>query len=269
MSEDEGIICKNEENGNKKVVAGFLDRLVSHLADGKISGMVLTHWVEYPDFIDTDNEYIRVFLLTHQYYIDSPSLLMKILQRCQNFLPNNPYNSLRYYIEAPPNCTEDQQQQFKMAKSVVQLRTINLLKRWLEHQRSGPKLFQLSLWLIWLLDFEEMKVKQMFEKFLIKLAAGGLSEKTYSENLQKTLQSSTDQLSPRVQLGIVTLGLICFYFQIIEKAPKPLLPSNLMPRLIRFLDLNPLEVARQVWIDDIIVFPYLIYQDDSNGFQIV
>lgn len=31
-----------------------------------------------------------------------------------------------------------------------------------------------------------------------------------------------------------------------EGAPKPILPSNLMPRTIRFLDLAPIEVARQV-----------------------
>lgn len=71
-------------------------------------------------FVDT--EYIRAFLTTHRFFINTGVLLLKLIQR--------------YYIEPPPNCTPEELKKFKVGKSVIQIRTINVIKKWIELQVS-------------------------------------------------------------------------------------------------------------------------------------
>src|SRR6185312_9536343 len=98
-------------------------------------------------------------------------------------------------------------------------------------------------------DFESAKTLLLIEKFISKLIAVGGTERLWAEELNKRLQIARfpDQYTKPIQpKGKVRFILISFP----KDAPKPLLPLNLMPRMIRFLDLNPKEVARQMTLKD-------------------
>lgn len=65
FSEEEGVIYDNTDKSNVLVRAGYLDKLISLLADGKRG----------------NNEYIRIFLLAHRDFIESGHLLLKLIRR--------------------------------------------------------------------------------------------------------------------------------------------------------------------------------------------
>lgn len=131
---------------------------------------------------------------------------------CKSSLPLH-----RFYIEPPKNCSPEQLQKFNTSKEVIKVRTINVIKKWLELQLS---------------DFEDHRLMQLFEGFLKRLTEAGGTEAIWAENLRKTRELALEEKRKPYVFPTET--------------PKPLLPTNLIPRLIRFLDLHPLEVARQM-----------------------
>lgn len=153
-----------------------------------------------------DTEYICEFVLTRHYFMDEKTLLTKLLQRCN--------------VEAPPFCTPEQLETFHSSVKVIKIRTINVLKKWMELR---------------FLDFEDMDMEQMIFDFAEKLGSDGESHRFWGDNLLKTYEL---HLMAQSMGEIVTRGP--------HTPPKPILPTNLMPRLIRFLDLHPTEIARQM-----------------------
>jgi len=77
----------------------------------------------------------------------------------------------------------------------------------------------------------------LVEKFIAKLISLGGTEKVWAEGLNRSLQ-----IARHYDQQPVT--------PISKSAPKPILPTNLIPRNTRFLDLNPKEIARQMTIND-------------------
>jgi len=65
------------------VSAGMMDALINHLADGNLA----------------DNEFIKVFLLTHRCFTESTKLLVILIQR--------------FYIEPPKNCSPEKNAKFQ------------------------------------------------------------------------------------------------------------------------------------------------------------
>jgi len=118
-------------------------------------------------------------------------------------------------------------QNFNKAKTVIQIRTINVLKKWLESQRHV---------------FEEKSLLRLLQKFIERLSKAGGTEKQYGEMLGRALIGSYGEDHQNENF---------------DGAPKPLLPSNLIPRTIRFLDLHPKEVARQMTL--------LFFEDFKNS----
>jgi son of sevenless-like protein len=100
---------------------------------------------------------------------------------------------------------------------VIRVRTINVIKKWLEVQYS---------------DFEDTRMNQLFEGFLQKLTSAGGTEAVWAENVRNFKASLVEERTKP--------------FCHATPPPKPLLPTNLIPRLIRFLDLHPVEIARQL-----------------------
>jgi son of sevenless-like protein len=136
--------------------------------------------------------------------MESGLLLLKLIQR--------------YYIEPPKECTTDQLEKFNRSKEVIRVRTINVIKKWMELQYS---------------DFEDdARMTQLFEGFMQKLNNAGGTESIWAENLKNFRNGIVDEKARPYQHNTTP--------------PKPLLPTNLIPRLIRFLDLHPTEVARQI-----------------------
>lgn len=69
FNQEEGVVYDKMEN---RVIAGYLDTLISLLADGKRG----------------DNTYIKIFLLTHHDFIETGHLLLKLIQRFESKIFN-------------------------------------------------------------------------------------------------------------------------------------------------------------------------------------
>jgi hypothetical protein len=64
-ADEDGLVFKEAPNKKRVVVAGKLDKMIIFLADSKFQ----------------DTEFIKTFLQTHRYFIDSGVLLLKLIQR--------------------------------------------------------------------------------------------------------------------------------------------------------------------------------------------
>jgi hypothetical protein len=101
-------------------------------------------------------------------------------------------------------------------------------------RRKGDTIFShvpLSLWLQ-LFDFEDPKVKALFDEFCNRLNRGTDKEAQWADNLSQYWLNAMQELESLPAPN--------------KDTPKPILPSNLIPRMMEFLELSPLEIARSV-----------------------
>jgi hypothetical protein len=156
-----------------------------------------------------DKDFISQFLRTHHRFIDSKDFLQKLIDR--------------YNLPAAKNISEEE---YIKKKKIVQVRIINVIKKWIELQLS---------------DFvADPTLVAMLQGFVSVLKQTGGTEAIWASNLQIALiQSEDEKENPSV---VVTSEE--------DKPPKPILPKNMIVRLMQFLDVNPLEMARQLTLID-------------------
>eukprot|EP01087_Luapelamoeba_hula_P019616 TRINITY_DN6518_c0_g1_i2.p1 TRINITY_DN6518_c0_g1~~TRINITY_DN6518_c0_g1_i2.p1 ORF type:complete len:720 (-),score=106.27 TRINITY_DN6518_c0_g1_i2:1031-3190(-) len=191
--EDDENLRWEDKDGRKLITCGSVDRLFQCLADGTLAG---------PDFL-------YLFLLTHLYFLDSVSLLNKLRERFE-------------HVEADDNS----------AKTVIQLRIINVLKKWIENHHY---FFETDTALL-----------EAFNQFVDAMDAEGGQTKDWASILRKAQDEHVplqDRLAPLSALN-----------QRSDEKLRPYLPENIQNDRLTFLDMHPMEIARQMTLIDHGVF---------------
>ncbi|KAL1853733.1 cell division cycle-related protein [Paecilomyces lecythidis] len=177
---------------------------VSTVKAGKLSGLV--EYLTRHDRLDTS--FNHTFLLTYRSFTSSAELFEMLAQR--------------FNIEPPAGLTNAELQVWTQQKQkVIQIRVINILKRWLEQFWVEP---------------DDEKTKGLLDEM-----------RTFAEESVPTVQTPASQgllavieqrrrkesmnASPRVSMHNVN-------------TPTPLLPKKM--KKIKLVDINPIEIARQL-----------------------
>lgn len=177
---------------------------VSTVKAGKLSGLV--EYLTRHDRLDTS--FNHTFLLTYRSFTSSAELFEMLAQR--------------FNIEPPAGLTNAELQVWTQQKQkVIQIRVINILKRWLEQFWVEP---------------DDEKTKGLLDEM-----------RTFAEESVPTVQTPASQgllavieqrrrnesmtTSPRVSMHNVN-------------TPTPLLPKKM--KKIKLVDINPIEIARQL-----------------------
>ncbi|BEJ03260.1 hypothetical protein CcaverHIS641_0104350 [Cutaneotrichosporon cavernicola] len=157
----------------------------------------------------SDTAFFQAFLLTYRSFVSTDDLVELLLER--------------YHVEPPPDLTEEQMKEWRMRKQTpIRLRVANTLKTWLEHHY---------------IEEQDRKALDVVEDFATTtLMANG------SELLSKQLL----QLVDRRRRGEATAKS-----RIVMGGPVPQPP--IQPRIVpgkplTLLDIQPLELARQLTI---------------------
>ncbi|KAJ3383382.1 hypothetical protein HDU92_004245 [Lobulomyces angularis] len=177
--------------------------------EGKIKGGTLEGLIERLTPHDSnDSNYTTTFLLTYRSFTSSTEFF-ELLKK-------------RYLITPDPFLSKDELQQWVEKKQTpIRMRVFNILKSWIEnYSESTP---------------EDLKV---------------LSEmKDFATVMSHSIQFASQQLVKLVEKRILSLETNTPSKKIIKTSnicPLPILPKNL--KKIKFLDIDPLEIARQLTI---------------------
>eukprot|EP01103_Thecamoeba_quadrilineata_P020459 TRINITY_DN878_c0_g1_i1.p1 TRINITY_DN878_c0_g1~~TRINITY_DN878_c0_g1_i1.p1 ORF type:complete len:566 (-),score=122.75 TRINITY_DN878_c0_g1_i1:70-1767(-) len=100
---EEDDIRYGQKNGRKVIVSGTLDRLIESLAD---------------ETYIQDQDYVKNFIITHQYFTTSEIFLKKLFDR--------------FNMQIPEGVTGEQLENFERTRSFIRIRVINVVKKWVE-----------------------------------------------------------------------------------------------------------------------------------------
>jgi len=151
-----------------------------------------------------DKNFIAQVIRTHYRFVHSEDLFNKLIARY-------------HMVPSQNNLTPEE---FAKKKQIIQVRVINVIKKWIELQIS---------------DFQnDTQLFVALQKFVQYLLQSGGTEALWGSNLQVALvQAEQEQYNSSVVVSS-------------EEPPKPILPKNMIARLMQFLDIDPLELARQM-----------------------
>ncbi|KAJ3123880.1 hypothetical protein HK098_001580 [Nowakowskiella sp. JEL0407] len=200
------------EGGDKAHFMGY-DYAPSDLvfgAEGKVKGGTLEALVERLTAHDTsDLNYMSAFLLTFRSFTTS-SQLFELLQK-------------RYTLQPPEGLTQEQLDTWRRDKlDTIRTRVYNVLKNWIEKY--------------WLNDDDDnntlIRIREMAETLI----------KSHRDAEGLRIVALCNQRAQAIDGGLIKP----LKPNNIAQTPLPILPKSL--KRIKFLDLDPLEVARQLTI---------------------
>ncbi|GAM23882.1 hypothetical protein SAMD00019534_070570, partial [Acytostelium subglobosum LB1] len=159
----------------------------------------------------TEVNYPRTFFATYTSFV-TPIELFQLL-------------CVRYHIEPPQNVTPEELATFrKTVKPRIQERVIEMMGFWIKNHLN---------------DFEEdAKLLQNFNSFLTNTLM--LEQETSAKRLIAIFNESKKKYLEDVEELV----------KLVESAPKPILPMRLASERLTFMDLSPIEVARQMALID-------------------
>ncbi|KAJ3109814.1 hypothetical protein HDU97_000044 [Phlyctochytrium planicorne] len=178
--------------------------------EGQVKGGRLDSLVERLTLHDYyDSAFMQTFLLTYRSFTTS-SILFRLLER-------------RFVIQPPQGLsTEEMSDWVKRKRTPIQLRVFNVMKSWIESYCTD--------------DPEDLEVLQAMKRFA-ETTMVEIGSPTATQ-LQKLVERREKKGSgSNLRKMILTSG---------REVPPPILPRNL--RRIKLLDIDPLEVTRQLTI---------------------
>ncbi|KAL6047267.1 Guanine-nucleotide dissociation stimulator CDC25 [Balamuthia mandrillaris] len=183
--DNENIIKEEKEKGNVTIKAASLNKLVEKLTSE-----------ESPDLM-----FVKTFLMTYQSFTSPQKLLTKLFQR----------------YDVPGQSAEEN----STKTAIIQLRVINVLKKWLEENYS---------------DFDEKMITSLRE-FITETCQH--TNPAHSDSLLKSLKKARD---PPIK-------------QFDHPPPEPVvLFKNIFSRNLTFNDMDELELARQMTLIEFDIF---------------
>jgi len=179
--------------------------------EGQVKGGTLTALVERLTLHDfLDSKFINTFLLTYRSFCTTDEWFDLLVQR--------------YNLSPPAGLTPEEVDLWNDKKlKLVRLRVFNVIKTWLENFYNEEEDQHI---IARIMEFAEITIRESMQfaaEQLIKLVKKRMDTDDNSQFRKMTL----------------TLGSI---------APPPILPKNM--KRIRFLDVDPLEIARQLTVMD-------------------
>jgi len=119
------------------------------------------------------------------------------------------------------NCTAAEAEEFVKRKKIIQVRVINVIKKWIERL---------------VINFQnDAQQSLLLQQFIQTLLNSGGTEAIWGSNLQLALLQAEEAQENPTTMFIST-----------AVAPKPILPKVAIASELKFLDINPLEAARQL-----------------------
>ncbi|KAJ1560088.1 hypothetical protein HK405_008279 [Cladochytrium tenue] len=180
-------------------------------SDGKVKGGRLPALVERLTLHDAvDTQYVQAFLLTYRSFTTTTEFFV-LLKR-------------RFLIRPPPGLNEQELEEWsRNKKKPICLRVLNVMKQWIETYYDE--------------DDEDRAVLASMKHF----AATEMAEE--DTRLQLQLSSQLAKQVERREQGFLKKIVVT---QMGRDVPAPILPRNL--KRIKFLEVDPLEIARQLTI---------------------
>jgi len=179
--------------------------------EGKVKGATFPALIERLTIHDSpDASFTQTFLLTYRSFATSTEVIDALINK-------------RFCIKPPPQLTNPQDLKIWNEKKAIpiRLRVFNVLKSWIET-------YSLDLQG----NTDDAKALEMIRSFLTAQANGEHGK--LASNVLKVLENRDSGKSKKLLLNFN------------KEAPPPILPKNL--NYIKFLDIDPLEIARQLTI---------------------
>ncbi|KAL6047941.1 cell division cycle-related protein [Balamuthia mandrillaris] len=167
-------------------------------------------------------EYIYNLLVTHTYFSDSITLL-----------DNKPLLFPTFNMPLPSGLSASDRTQAKAKRMIIRLRVINVLKKWIENHFY---FFQ-----------RDAQLAKEFKGFMNSMIAKGGKQKEWATLLLKSLEEKPLEINKQGDISAALLE------RSKDESIKPIMPMNIGEKL-SFIDLHPLEVARQMTLVDHAVF---------------
>lgn len=180
------VINYEEKEGRRLVVSGTLNKLIESLADEGAS---------------QDMDYVHDFIITHRYFTDSRTFLDLLI-------------NLRYFITTPPGLAGADLTAFETVKTRIRIRTVNVLKKWLE-----------TCWS----DFDA----PLLERLDYQIGIINEESPQFASVLRRQLES-------------MKTGEGASKHSVTGEIPKANIPKVKDVKELTFTDITPLELARQL-----------------------
>ncbi|KAI9493737.1 ras guanine nucleotide exchange factor domain-containing protein [Zychaea mexicana] len=180
--------------------------------EGNVKGGTVTALVQRLTQHDQlDSKFITTFLLTYRSFCTTPELFDALFKR--------------YTLPPPMDLTQEELENWQEKKlKLVRLRVFNVLKSWLEHYYNEEE------------DRPMLPLLYEFNDNIVRE-----SMQFGAEQLIKLIRKRMDT-DDAGQIKKMTLNVRA------SDMPQPILPKNM--KRLRFLDIDPLELARQLTIMD-------------------
>jgi len=196
--------------------------------EGKVKGGTLPALVERLTQHDVlDPEFMNAFLLTYKSFTTPHIVLDLIIQR--------------FNIQPPPNLTPEEAHEFNEKKLIpIRLRVTNVLKTWVE---------------TYFEDFDDQKLFKNLSDFVNKDLKTHL--KNPADQVHKLIQKKVSGTMARKMVfsGQVKIQKFNSLFPLFQKkAPLPIISKSLSSSKIKLIELDPLEIARQLTIMESRIF---------------
>ncbi|ORY93827.1 ras guanine nucleotide exchange factor domain-containing protein [Syncephalastrum racemosum] len=180
--------------------------------EGNVKGGTVTALVQRLTQHDQlDSKFITTFLLTYRSFCSTQELFDALFRR--------------YTLIPPPDLTHEELEMWQEKKlKLVRLRVFNVIKSWLEHYYNEEE--DRSILPI-LMEFTDTIVRESMQ----------FGAEQLIKSIRKRMDQEDDGQIRKMRLNVRTSDM-----------PAPILPKNL--KRLRFLDVDPLELARQLTIMD-------------------
>ncbi|KAJ6252105.1 ras guanine nucleotide exchange factor i-related [Anaeramoeba flamelloides] len=194
-NENNIIYLQNEDQTNKKLHAANLNQLILQITNSKPS----------------DPKYMDIFLMTYQSFTSPGKLLLKLFQRYQR--PENLKERLK-------NKTE---KEINTGLRTIKLRTVHLLKRWIDNHFS---------------DFNEGLLEEV-NKFI-------------KDNLNKSVDTKLMEILKKSIKNQIKGDKKEKWNN--QTPPEPKVPRNIFRKSLTLFDIDEEEIARQISLIDFEIF---------------
>lgn len=158
-----------------------------------------------------DTAYFQAFMLTYRSFVTTDELVEHLIRR--------------YHVEPPPDLNDEQLKEWKLRKMTpIRLRVANTFKAWLDNQFMEER------------DMHALDVVEEFARTTLIANGSELMSKQLLALIERRRRGDSTAQARRVVMGAVL------------PSPAPIFPRIMSGKPLFILDIQPLELARQLTI---------------------